>query len=396
MDTITKQEIKELKNNCLAVIETAKTANRGLTESEKAFCESTYTKMEELRDADILAVATSTYSKSDATANLKSDFRSPLKNGESLFSALNLNAPRFGVGQFLRAAVIGPRNDYERFAVNSSSDSTGGFNLPTDIAAQFIDAWRSQSVYLTAGGMLLPMFDRWKASQVSDPVASFRAEDASVTTAAPFASVDLEGKTLSVIIKVSREQLEDSININSEIDRTLSSALALAADKSIGFGAAGSEPLGIVGTSNILSVAAATNGDSLDDYSKLIEAVYQLQSNNAQPSAVIMSPREYKAVNGFADTTGQPLLKPEGLRNIPFVVSPSVPTNQTQGSSTDASTIIVGDFSRLLVAARVGLRVEVLKERFADNNQYGFQATMRLDSVPTRAKSFCKVVGLIP
>ena len=42
------------------------------------------------------------------------------------------------------------------------------------------------------------------------------------------------------------------------------------------------------------------------------------------------------------------------------------------------------------------MRIEVLRERYADNLQYGFLAYLRADVAVTHAASFGKLIGIIP
>ncbi len=402
-----KNEFARLKSEALAFVNKATTSNRSLTLAEKAEVDTRFARMNEIKatldsarelealECDSVSDALKALNTSKGASSQAEVFNKPLKSDESLFNKLGFSKASMGLGDFFRAAVLGPQNDYERFALQAGSDSTGGFELPTDTAARFIDSLRGQSVLMTAGATVLPLADRWKASQIVDPTATFRAESASVTTASPFTGVSLSPKTLSVIVKVSREQLEDSINVNAEIERTLAQAMSLAADAACAFGATDG-PTGLVSTSGILSVASAANGDTITSYSKLLSALYSLQSNNTTPTAFVMHPRTSQAFNALADTTGQPLRMPDSLQSVKQLASSSVPITQTQGTSSVATTIIGGDFSRLLIGMRVGLRIEVLKEIYAGTFETGFQASIRLDSIATRAKSFVKVTGLIP
>jgi len=57
---------------------------------------------------------------------------------------------------------------------------------------------------------------------------------------------------------------------------------------------------------------------------------------------------------------------------------------------------MTGDFSQLFVGIRSELRVEVLRERFADNLQYGFLAWMRADIALAHAESFQQVTDILP
>ncbi len=96
----------------------------------------------------------------------------------------------------------------------------------------------------------------------------------------------------------------------------------------------------------------------------------------------------------LVDTTNQPLLKPWSLTDLPLLKTSQLPITQTQGTSTDASTIIVGDFTKLIIGVRQGIRIELLKERYAENLQYAFVAHMRADIAVQQPKAFLKIIGV--
>ena len=68
------------------------------------------------------------------------------------------------------------------------------------------------------------------------------------------------------------------------------------------------------------------------------------------------------------------------------------------GRSVDpvTSEIILGDFSNLYIGIRTALRVEVLRETFAGNFQYGFLAFLRADVAAVHEEAFCRITGIIP
>ena len=73
-----------------------------------------------------------------------------------------------------------------------------------------------------------------------------------------------------------------------------------------------------------------------------------------------------------------------------------MPITETQGTATDASTILVSNWSRLLIGIRSDVRVDVLKERHADNYQFEFLVHMRADVAVEHAESFAELIGVIP
>lgn len=236
-----------------------------------------------------------------------------------------------------------------------------------------------------------------RVMNLSDVVdAGWRAESASVTASQTFGGSTLSPKTLAVIVKAPRELLEDAVNANEVIAQQFALGFAQELDRAIGYGSGTGEPTGIANTRNVIQVASAANGTALTDYSKFTEAQYQLGLKGVTPNGVVMSPREFKKISDFADTTGQPLRRPDSLASMPFYSCGLAPINQTQGTSSVASTMLVGDFSKCVVAARTAIRIEVAKDRYADTLEYAFVAYLRADVAVTQPKAFAKITGIIP
>ena len=81
------------------------------------------------------------------------------------------------------------------------------------------------------------------------------------------------------------------------------------------------------------------------------------------------------------------------LEEIPWLTTTSIPTDG--GVGTDESTIIAGDFTKLLVGIRSDIRVEVLKtSAYASNLQYTLLAHMRADVAVTHAAAFHTITGV--
>lgn len=129
----------------------------------------------------------------------------------------------------------------------------------------------------------------------------------------------------------------------------------------------------------------------------MLDTLLELKLDNAaDPSAMVMAPRTWRTIEGFTDTTGQPLRAPVSIERIPRLSTTLVPVDQTHGTANNASPIIVGDFSQMMLGVRSGLRVEVLRERFADNLQYAFLAHLRFDVQLAQPKAFAALKGIIP
>lgn len=313
------------------------------------------------------------------------------------------DAPRisFGFGEYVRAMVLGTQSPDIRAALSEGTDSAGGFTVPTQLLRQLIDAMRAKAVCVQAGAMTVPLDTAQNVIVriASDPAAGWRLENASVAESDPtFEGITLAPKSLAVLVKVSRELLDDSLNLSDALTLAFAGALAAEVDRVclVGSGTA-PEPRGIFNTTSINSVSMGTNGAALTDYGPLLDGIYEIELDNGpSPTAAVMHPRTKRVISGFADTTGQPLMPPIALTDVKSYATTNLPITQTQGTASDASAIIVGDFTQLLLGVRQQLRIEVLRESFADKLQYGFLAHLRFDVALAQPEAFCAVKGIVP
>ena len=75
------------------------------------------------------------------------------------------------------------------------------------------------------------------ARLASDPTFAWRAENAEVTASDPtFERVMLEAKSLMGLVRVSRELLEDSVNVSSILENAFTKGMALEFDRAALYG----------------------------------------------------------------------------------------------------------------------------------------------------------------
>lgn len=297
------------------------------------------------------------------------------------------------IGQFLRAAVIGAETDLERRALSIGTDSAGGYTVPTILSAQLIDALRAQSVVIAAGSRTVPLEGKTAVAKLlTDPVPAWRAENAAVNESDPtFGQVIFDPKSLAVMTKVSFELMDDSVNIGTELPRVMAAALAKELDRValLGSGTA-PEPRGVA---NLSGVSTEALGGTLSGYGAFLRGrTALLTANVGEPTAIIAHPRDEGTVSAYVDSTGQPLNVPVRIGNVPMLTTTQIPVDG--GAGNDESTIFIGDFSRLLIGMRQEIRVEILKERYADQLQYGLICHMRADVVAEHAAAFHTITGV--
>jgi HK97 family phage major capsid protein len=302
--------------------------------------------------------------------------------------------PGMTLGRVLRAMVTGPRNDAERRALAEGTDSTGGYTVPVGLLAEFIDLLRAKSTVIESGARTVPLETSKTsiATVKTDPIVSWRSENALVPESEPaFDAVTFTARSLGCRVPVSRELLQDSINMEELLPTLLARVVAQEIDRValVGTGVA-PQPKGIANF-GIGSVAA---GGALTSYDKLLDVLQTLKEANAnEPYTYIMAPMVEVMLGKLKEaTTNAPLPIPPALQNVLFKTTTQVPTDL--GTGNDESIIIGGNFAEVWIGVRMEAVVEVLKELYAANYQYAFMVSMRADIQLAHVGSFCKLTGI--
>jgi HK97 family phage major capsid protein len=233
------------------------------------------------------------------------------------------------------------------------------------------------------------------------PTAAWRAENGSVAESDPaFRAVVATPRSLSFYFRVSRELIADAVNLERVLPEIVGQAFAVAADRAglIGSGTP-PEPRGIRNIAGISAVTNGANGASLATtrFANLMSATQALlNANGGLPTAAIMAPRTLVGFGSLADTTNQPLQRPDLLRNVEMVTTSQLPVNLTVGTSTDCSEIFVGNFARTAFVMRESFSIQRLNELFAANGQVGFMCHTRMDFVAEYPSTLALVTGVRP
>jgi HK97 family phage major capsid protein len=308
------------------------------------------------------------------------------------------------LGAVMRAMITRPRTEAERNALSISVDSAGGYTVQPVLAAEWIDILRAQAVFSRAGGRTVPIVGETAFARLTaDPTVAWKAENATVSPSDPtFGRLNVIPKTLIALVVASREVVEDSANIEDMIETSLAQSMAVELDRAAFFGSGiGSEPLGLKGTPGVGVIDFGDpDGNPLADYDPLLDARQLVLAANAnEPTAYVMNPRTSteiaKLKTGLTGDKTQ-LRRPAEL-TAPFLPTTSVPVDESQGTSVDASRIITGDFTQLWVAILASLRIELLREApNSVNYQVGFLAHLRADVAVVRPDNFAMVTGIVP
>jgi HK97 family phage major capsid protein len=308
-----------------------------------------------------------------------------------------------GFGTIARAFITGAKNEKEQRALAEGVGSSGGYTVPLITSSQLIDRLRPKSHILSLGSNMVMMENGSKelsmAKLTGGLTVEWLAENAVATPTDPtFGQVKWAFKTLRALVVMSRELLEDSLNIEKAIEFEVARGFAEQLDtvSLLGSGT-GAEPQGIVNFTNVNSVSKGANGGAVTNYTDILDAIELMHSDNSEdPTGMIAAPRTFRTFAGLADTTGQPLRRPFTIENLPFRQTSKIGIADVQGTSTNASKIFLGDFTQLYWGVRTGIHLIPLNQRYAEYNQIGFLAVMRSDLMPYNEESFAKIVGVIP
>jgi HK97 family phage major capsid protein len=306
-----------------------------------------------------------------------------------------------GVGDVAKAMIYGPSNDAERRALSEGTDSAGGYTVPTRLASFFIDKLRAAAVVFQAGAQTVPMdSDNLAIARITgDPTCAWTAENAEISASDPtFDAVTLAPKKLAALVKVSRELLEDSVNIGAALEAAFVGAMSRELDRALLFGSGSSnQPTGLFNISGINSVSMGTNGAAVTNFDNLIDLLLAIKEDNgATPNSFIMAPRTEAAYAKLKDSDNNPLTEPRMTAELRRLVTTAVPIDQTQGSASNASCVLTGDFSKMLVGVRTQMSMHMLNERYAEYDQVGFLVRLRADVAVEQPVHFGRLIGVIP
>jgi HK97 family phage major capsid protein len=294
-----------------------------------------------------------------------------------------------------------PTTELATRALAIGTDSAGGYAVPTVLMPGILEALVPVSSLVQAGAGILPLTDGAKTYNFAAidtlPTAAWRAENGAVAESAPtFKNIEITPRSLSFMVKLSRELLHDARNIEQSLQQAIAQAFAIAIDRAglMGSGTA-PEPRGLKNTSGIQTVTNGAAGTVLGSYANVFSAVEKiLVVNGPLPGAAIMAPRSLVKLGALADSTGQPLQVPTMLQGIKLLQTSQIPTNLVLTTSSDCSDIYVGDFTKMYVCMRENLNVQMLTEAYADYGQIAFVCHARVDFAVAYPQAFCLVSGV--
>lgn len=304
---------------------------------------------------------------------------------------LDKNSKGLSLGRALRAMVLGdPKLAPEESRAMSTTGASSA--VPATVMSQIIDYAFEQSAVMAAGATLIQMPSKVVTiARVTDPGAlEIKSENEAFTTDdIAVDGVTLSSFTIGQVFYMSRELAQDAPNFEQAVERTISRLLADAIDNYAINGAGTTEPRGILATSGINTVA---DYGLVDGWGVALQGWAKVAEDAHNVNGIMMNPLTIAAVDEIGLTSLRE--RPEALREIPRFVTNKL--TATGGTGQDESTVLVGDFSQLLVGIRSDATIETTTEGgdTFHKHQVGVKITWRGDIAVAQPKAFCAVSGI--
>jgi len=394
-------EAVSLQTELTGLIAKAAADSRELSDNEKTRVLEIQTKSAEIQTAalensDGRRAFLAGVEKSDRAGGLV--LKSSDSFADTLKGTYDTAHDRASISKFLRGYLTGDWGNAVLEQKTMSSSALGAI-IPTPISGRIIDLARNASTVMRSGASVVPMTTSTLklARLTGDVTAGWYSESGAITESdATLDSVTLTARRMSVLVRVANELLEDSApGVDAVIESSIAQAMGLELDRValIGTGTA-PEPRGLQNVSGVNTVASV---GTPADYSKFLDAIYEVRLDNYEPGGIINSVRTAKTLSKlYTGISGDktPLMMPADYSDLTRLASNSVPVNL--GAGTNESLAFVGDFSQLMIGLRSNIQIEVSREASDafSKNQTFIRAIWRGDVAVTKATAFCLMSGI--
>lgn len=167
---------------------------------------------------------------------------------------------------------------------------------------------------------------------------------------------------------------------------------------------------GIIGYDGLTTgPSLGTNGRS-PTHDDFLDAVYNLNTVNADANFAIGHPRVINTLRKKKDADGRYLMTTDGTPKgiggnqadamlvdmIPFFQTTNLSIAETVGSSTDTTSVIVGDIGQVGIIERGGLEIMLSPHVYFKTGQMAIRATQRTAIVIIQPSAVLTIVGIRP
>ena len=294
--------------------------------------------------------------------------------------------------------------------------SNGGYLRPTDhLAEGFVDILRNRCHLFALGAKNMPGLqgNLTIPAKAASATAFWVTEGNAPTESQPtFAQIPLSPKTVGGFTDYSRKMmLQSSPAIENLVRLDLADTLAVEVDRAgINGSGVGAEPLGVLGTPGVASVAAGTNGGA-PTWDIMLSLEEALANSNADASTIayLTNPKVRRKLKGTTKATsdaGAGFIwesmagaKEHGWGTVNGYRAAStmnVPSNLTKGTASGVcSAMILANWEDLLIGFWGGLDILVDPYTFGTSGGFRVIALLDCDIAVRRLASFAVIKDLL-
>lgn len=280
--------------------------------------------------------------------------------------------------------------------------------VPTVVSSSVIDLLRPATILDKIGATFFDMESEFQNVPVwtADVAPSYVAENASVSLDGNpgFSSLQFSAAGLySDITLISTNAIEDAVTsggLAAYVEAAVAKKYARLMDTTFLTGTSGNagNP-GIYNESGLTVQSLGTNGATPANPDFLSKAVQAVKAANDVPNFYLMNPVTEGTIERLKAATGDyPAYweLPRSVQALTPVVSSTVPANETAGTTSNTTSVLVGNGANVMVGIRRDLTVKLLVERYADQNAVGVWSTLRFSIRTAHPQAMVRVTGLIP
>lgn len=272
----------------------------------------------------------------------------------------------------------------------STSNSAGGYTIPTGFYNQLIDGLKAYggireagaTILTTASGNSLPIPTVDDTSNVGAILAENTAAAAQDLT---FGQKSLGAyKYTSKVVLVSYELMQDSaFNMEAFLAQKLAERIGRITNTHFTTGDGSSKPYGVVAGA-AAGKTGATGQTTSVTYEDLVDLLHSVNRAYRTPNAAfMMADSTYKAIRKLKDSEGLPLWAvnvangaPDTLLGARIVINDDV-----AAMAANAKSILYGDFSNYYIRDVTGVELYRISDKYIESGQVGFVAFSRHDGV---------------
>jgi HK97 family phage major capsid protein len=378
-------ELRHKRGNAIdqasTILNAATAAKRDLTPEENVKFDAFHKEADEIR-ASIERIERQV--SAEAQLNEPGEIRAGKSTGSPETANGENPGYRGAFNAYLRKAMLSPELE-SRTAMSVGTGSTGGYTVPTHLAADIEVALKAFGGMRASGAEIIPTADGSpmllpSANDVSN-VGFIVSENTTISTATPatFGQVSLPVYMYSSgIVLISNQLLQDSAyDMDSFIRNLIQTRIGRIQNSHFTTGDASSKPQGVVpvATTGVTGAAvAAVTTDELYDLKGSVDPAYAANGKWMFSNTTLASIKKLKGTTGYS--LWQPGLAsgaPDRIDGDPYIINTDM---ASLGAGNTA--ILYGDFSKYKIRdVRDGITVLRLNERYADVGQVAFVALMR-------------------